>query len=145
MRKSFIGLVFFFVIVGLSANLYASDTLGNFSWQLSHVTNLQNQEITFDRNILSLDVDFGSTYLNVYGTLSDRSGIDAQAVVGSGYLYINEYNDSTIRMEVRAGTYLYNLKLDAQTLSGMVGIYDKDGHLFAGGSIDFLGLNLQSF
>ena len=134
------GLVFFFVIAGLSANLYASETLGNFSWQLSHVTNLQNQEITFDRNILSLDVDFGSTYLNVYGTLSDRSGVDAQAVVGSGYLYINEYNNSTVRMEVRAGMYLYNLKLDAQTLSGTVGMYDKDGHLFAAGSIDFLGV-----
>jgi len=145
MRKCFIGLVFFFVIVGLSANLYASDTLGNFSWQLSHVTNLQNQEITFDRNILSLDVDFGSTYLNVYGTLSDRSGIDAQAVVGSGYLYINEYNNTTIRMEVRAGTYLYNLKLDAQTLGGTIGMYDKDGNLVAVGSIDYLGFNLQSF
>ena len=144
MKKCFLGLVFFFVIVGLSVNLYASETLGNLSWQLSHVTNLQNQEITLNHNFLSLDVDFGSTYLNVYGTLSDQSGVDVQAVAGSGYLYVNE-NNTTIRMEVRAGTYLYNLKLDAQTLSGTVGMYDKDGHLFAVGSIDYLGLNLQSF
>ena len=144
MKKCFLGLVFFFVIVGLSTNLYASETLGNLSWQLSHVTNLQNQEITLNHNFLSLDVDFGSTYLNVYGTLSDQSGVDVQAVAGSGYLYVNE-NNTTIRMEVRAGTYLYNLKLDAQTLSGTVGMYDKDGHLFAVGSIDYLGLNLQSF
>jgi len=145
MRKCLLGVVFFFVIVGLSANLYASDTLGNLTWQLYHVTNLQNQEIALSRDFLSLDVDFGRTYLNVYGTLSDQSRIDAQAAAGSGYLYINEYNATIIRMEVRAGTYLYNLKLDAQTLSGTVGMYNKDGDLFAVGSIRYLGLNVQSF
>ena len=92
------------------------------------------------RNVLSLDVDFGRIYLNVYGTFSDQPGVDAQAAVGSGYLYENADHSTSIRMEVRAGTYLYNLKLDGQTLSGMVGIYDKDGHLFAAGSIDFLGV-----
>ncbi len=55
-------------------------------------------------------------------------------------MYENEYHSISIRMEVRAGIYLYNLKLDAQTLSGMVGMYDKDGILFAVGSIDFLGI-----
>jgi len=145
MKKLLWGLIFLFLVAGLSANLYASETLGNLSWQLSHVTNLQSQEITLDRDFLSLDVDFGRTYLNVYGTLSDQSLVDEQAAVGSGYLYENADHSTRIRMEVWAGTYLYNLKLDAQTLSGTVGMYNKDGDLVAVGSIRYLGLNLQSF
>jgi len=36
--------------------------------------------------------------------------------------------------------FLYNLKLDGQTISGLFAIYDKDGTIYAVGSIDFLGL-----
>lgn len=147
MRKCLLGLVFFFLVVGLSAHLYASETLGNFTWQLSQLKNAQGQDVTLshDRKLFSLDIDFGRYYLNAYGTFSDLPGEYAQAVVGSGYLYENADHSGSIRMEVRAGTYLYNMRLDDQTLGGVVGIYDKDGYLIAVGSIDFLGLNIQSF
>ena len=147
MRKCLLGLVLFFVIVGLSANLYASDTVGNFTFQLSQLKDGQGQDVTLshDRKLFSLDIDWGLYYFHAYGTFSDLPGAYAQAVAGSGYLYENADHSTTIKMEVRVGTNLYNLKLDAQTLSGMVGIYDKDGNLFAVGSIDFLGLNIQSF
>ena len=55
-------------------------------------------------------------------------------------MYENVDHSTSIRMEVRAGTYLYNLKLDGQTLSGLFAMYDKDGNIFAVGSIDFLGV-----
>ncbi len=40
MRKCLMGLVFFLVIVGLSANLYASQTVGNVTWQLSQIKDM---------------------------------------------------------------------------------------------------------
>jgi len=147
MKKLLWGLVFLFLVAGLSANLYASDTLGNFSWRLSQLKDSQGQDVTLshDRKLFSLDVDFGRFYLHVYGTFSDLPGAYAQAVVGSDYLYENADHSTSIRMEVRAGTYLYSLKLDAETLNGMIGIYNKNGDLVAVGSIRYLGLNLQSF
>lgn len=45
---------------------------------------MDNEDIILPRNVLSLDIDYGRYYLNVYGTFSDQSEVDVQAAVGSG-------------------------------------------------------------
>lgn len=147
MRKKLMGLILVVVVIGFSGNIYAAQTLGNFTWQLSQLQNATGQPVTLphDLQLISLDIDFGHFYLNAYGTFSNQVGSYAQAAIGSGYLYDNDDHSTDIRMEIRSGLYLYNLELDAGTLSGAVGVYDKDGTLIAVGSIDFLGMNVHSF
>ena len=125
------------VCMGLVGQVSASDTIASIDWRISHVTNLQNAEVGYSRPILSLDVDMGFYYLNVYGTMCSEDGIDCIAVNGAGYLYYTA-SGMKVKMDVRAGTKSFKIELDPETLGGMVGIYDKDGQFEAAGSIELL-------
>jgi hypothetical protein len=120
---------------GFVGQVSASETVASIDWQISHVTNLQNEEVGYSRPILSLDVDLGWYYLNLYGTLCSEDGIDCLGVNGVGYFYYTA-SGMKVKMDVRAGTEMFRIELDPGTLGGMVGIYDKDGQLEAVGSID---------
>jgi len=119
--------------VGFVGQVSASETIGSVDWRISHVTNRQNVEVNFSRPILSLDVDMGLYFFNLYGTLCSEDFLDCITVNGSGYPY---RGGVTIKMDVRDGTKIYSIELDPDSLGGMVGIYDKDGQLESVGSID---------
>ncbi|MBN2232280.1 MAG: hypothetical protein JW781_05605 [Deltaproteobacteria bacterium] len=124
---------------GLPPAASASDTVAAIDWQLSSVTDLQNNSYALLRSVLSLDVDLGFTFINMYGSFCSPDGIDCAAASGSGYLY-QAAGGVEIHMDVRSGSKMYRIILNAATLSGTCAIYDYTGSLEAAGSIDFLSM-----
>ena len=138
MVKRMVFTMFFGMILactGLVGQVHASETVGSFDWKLTGGTNMQSQPVEFSRPILSLDVDMGMSFLNLYGTLCSENGVDCTPVVGSGYFY-NGWSGVEIRIGLRAGTKEYRIVIhDLETLEGALAIYDRDGNMEAGGSV----------
>lgn len=114
----------------------ASTTLGTIGWHITNVARIDNQPVQMNRDYLWLDVDLGNSFFHVYGAFMDHTGNDIQAATGSGYTMVDEDGSSRIKIEVRGGTYLYRLDLDMNSLGGAIAIYDKDGEIFAVGSVE---------
>ena len=130
----------FFMAPTIKACL-ASETLGTIGWHITNLTNMSNQPIEMQRDYLWLDVEIGNSFFLVYGTFMDNSGNNVEAAHGSGYTFVNDDGSGSIKMEVRAGTYIYKLDLDMNSLGGTIAIYDKNGDIFAVGSVDLEGIH----
>ncbi len=122
----------------------AADTIANINWQISSLTDMDNNSVTVSRPILSLDVDMGMSYFNVYGILCSMDGANCMATSGGGYLDQDPSDGSiSVIMDLQIGSKTYRLKVALDTLSGTCAIYDHTGDIEAVGSIDLMGMNAK--
>lgn len=106
-----------FLII-FAGNAYAGLYIGSMRFELYNVQDEQNTAVSLERNIISVDVDMGSTYFTMYGALLKPPGEDGIPINGSGYFYDLSNGGSQLVIELRAGLYLYHLVLNTNTLEG---------------------------
>jgi len=120
------------------AVVFASETVATVHWKISNLTDMHNHSMNLEMPILAMDVDFGKTFLHVYGAFSSEDGLKASIASGTGAFY--QGSESEIWIDVRSNAKLYKLKLKADTLSGTCAIYDHAGSIEALGSIDLISV-----
>ena len=138
MKKIIVISIFMILVAGFNlAAVNASETIASIDWKITNLTDMQHNTVSIPRPVLSLDVDFGRSFFNLYGCFGSEDGLDDAAAQGAGYIY--HQNDKVeIRMDVRSGTKLYRLHLDMNTLSGTCAVYDNTGAIESVGSVDMV-------
>jgi len=114
----------------------ASDTVGSFDWELWNVVDMGGNPVQLHQSVLSLDVDLGFDFLNLYGKLCSEDRFDCTPVNGGGYFH-NDASGQTIEIDIRAGKELYRISI-SNTLDGTFAIYNQNGQIEYSGYIDFL-------
>lgn len=122
------------LFTGWFSNVEASQTVGSVDLRIINATNIYNQPITISQPILSLDVDSGYAFLNLYGAACSENGISCSPLIGSGYYY-NASSGQELRIGLKIGTKEYRIHFPLSTMTGVLAIYDKDGNMEAGGTV----------
>lgn len=112
----------------------ASQNLGSVDLRIINPTNSYGQPIILSQPILSFDVDYGYAFFNLYGAACSENGINCTPLIGSGHYY-NASSGRELRMGLKIGTKEYRIHFPLTAMTGVLGIYDKDGNLEATGSV----------
>ncbi len=130
---------FLLIMCGFAAVSYASETLGTVKWRMTNMEDSEGDEVSPALDYISVAVDRGGAYFNVYGALLNGDGSRNAPVSGAGYIVDYRDRPSEITMELRANLFYYKLTFDIATFDGSVDIYRADGVRMASGRLRFVG------